>query len=163
MSGEPESQLNEKRIKIERLLKEYAIKVGLGVVQPTNEVEKYINLSTPELRKMSAEECGEAAYIIGRAMTYLQLETNKIQADINWANQYLTWLIAPHVMNVGTQYTPMEYRKVLAIKNNDVAMKLQTIIVEAQLRIDSMAFMSTQLRVIATALESLQQTKRNQK
>ena len=153
----------KRRQKIIRLIEEYPIQIGLGKLQPTNEVERYLNLTQAEIRRMTAEECGEAAYFISRAMTYIQLETNKIQADINWCEQYTQWLIAPIIQTVGGQYTPFDYRRILAIKQNDTAMTLQKIISAGKTRLDTMAFITNQLRGVLTTFEGLQQTKRNQK
>jgi hypothetical protein len=156
-------QTEERRQKMLRLAEDYSLKLGLGKLQPTNDVEKYLNLTQPELRRMTAEDCGEAAYFISRAMTYIQLETNKVQADINWCEQYMHWLIASVIHTVGGQYTPFEYKRLLAIKQNDVAMELQKIIVAGKVRLDTMAFVTTQLRGLLTTFEGLQQTKRAQR
>lgn len=169
MSSEPESKqpqidaTAERRAKITRLIEEYSVKLGLGKLPANNDVEKYLNLTQAELRRMSAEECGEAAYFISRAMTYIQLECNKIQADMNWCNQYIQWIVSKTLMSVGGQYMPVEYKRLLAIQQNDTAQSLYKIVVTAQARLDSMAFVTTQLRGILTSFEGLQQTKRNQK
>lgn len=166
MSSEQESktqQTNERRQKILRLAEEYSTHLGLGKLNQNNDVEKYLNLTQPELRQMTPEDCGEAAYFISRAMTYIQLESNKVQADINWCETYIQWLVATTINSVGGQYTPFEYRRILAIKQNDVAMELQRIVTEAKVRVDSIAFVTNQLRGVLTSFEGLQQTKRNQK
>jgi hypothetical protein len=166
MSGEQESKkpkIDELREEVEKLLQNYPAKVGLGVIQPTNEVNQFLTMTISEQRKLSAEECGEAAIVLNQAATYIQLETNRMQADIDWCTEYINWIIAQDVANVGTKYTPYEYRRILAIKQNDVAMKLQKVISRAQLRIKSLAYMPTQLRATAASFADLQQTKRSQR
>jgi len=162
-SKTPPTKVDERRAKIARLLEEYVVKIGIGKILPTNEVEKYLNLTQPELRKMSAEDCGEAAYLIAKSMTYIQLEINRIQADINWCENFIQWTVAKIIQTVGGQYTPFDYKRTLAIQQNDATSAAHKAIVEAKLRIDAMAFITNQLRMVAQTLEGLQQTKRSQK
>lgn len=169
MSSEPEltqPQTSEtttsRRDKIRRLTEEYTGRL-LGRLSANNDIEKYLNLSQAELRRMSAEECGEAAYIISRAMTYLQLEVNKVQADTNWCEQYIDWIISKTLHAVGSQYLPVQYKRMLAIRQDDTAKELYAIVVSAKARLDSMNFVTAQLRGVLTSFEGLQQTKRNQK
>lgn len=152
-----------RRAKMQRLVEEYSVKVGLGKIQPSNDVEKYLNLTEADLRRMSAEDCGIAAYIVAKAMTYVQLQTNQIQADMNWCNQYIQWMVAKVLHTVGGQYTPVEYKRLLAIQQNDTAQTLYKVVINAQAKLDSMAFVTTQLRGVLNTLEGLQQTKRGQR
>jgi len=166
MSGENESKkptIEEKHNRIEALLRRYPAKVGLGVLQPSNEVERFLTMQTTEIRRLNAEECGEAAVVLNQAATYIQLELNRMQADAAWCNQYIDWLIAQNITQYGTQYTPFEYRKVLAIKDHDIAMQLQQIVTQIQLRVQSMSYIPNQLRATAASFSDLQQTKRSQR
>ena len=161
-SNQPPTKLSERRAKITDLLSKYTSSMGLNI-RPSNEVEHFLNLSQAELRKMTAEECGEASYIIAKAMTYIQLEINKLQADVNWCENYIQFLISKIIHTMGGQYTPFDYKRTLAIKQDDTAMEAHKVITQAKLRLDSLAFITNQLRAIALSFEGLQQTKRSQK
>lgn len=167
MSSENESKtqqtkFGDRRAKIERLIDEYTASIGLKI-RPSSEVEKYLNLTQEEVRRMTAEECGEASYIIAKAMTFIQLEVNKVQADINWCESYIQFVVSKTIQNVGTQYMPFDYKKMIAIRQDDTAMQANKVIVEAKIKIDTLSFVSNQLRMVAQAFDGLQQTKRSQK
>ncbi len=157
------SKVDEKREKAQNLVKKYSESVGLGVLRPINEVNRFLTATVHDIRRMSAEECGEAAVILSQEATYVQLQCNQLQADVNWCEQYVNFLVANTVMNCGGQYTPFEVRKTIAIKNDDVAMKIQAAIVNARLRLDTLSYMPNQLRATASSFADLQQTKRTQK
>ena len=166
MSGEPESKkltIDEKLVKIAALLKAYPEKIGLGLLRPINEVHRFLTMSITEQRKLSAEECGEAAVVLNQEAVYVQLENNRIQADINWCEEYIKFIIAKNIASVGGKYTPFEYRKVLAIQQDDVAMKLHGIITNATLKLDAMQYIPNQLRGVSKSFGDLQQTKRSQR
>ncbi len=164
LTEEPKkSPLDIKRERVTRLLDLYPAKVGLGVLQPINEVNRYLTMSGAERRKMDAEDCGEAAVTLNQAGTYIQLELNKIRADINWCNKYIDWLVSNTITQYGTKWTPFEYRRLLASKDNDVALKLHTIISDAELQAQSLEYLPNQLRATAASYSELQQTKRRQR
>jgi hypothetical protein len=166
MSGESESKkpaIDERYADIQQLIKRYPDKIGLGALRPINETNRYLTMSAHEQRKLSAEECGEAAVVLNQAATYIQLEINQMKADIKWCEKYIDWLIASSITNTGSKYTPFEYRKVLAIRQNDVAMKFYKIITDIEIRVDWLAYMPTQIKGTAASFADLQQTKRSQR
>jgi len=166
MSGENASKtqtIDEKHSKLQQLIKDYPTVIGIGKLQPPNEVNRFLTISISEIRRMDAEECGEAAVILNQAATYVQLEANSIQADIRWCEEYIAFIIAETISGCGTQYTPFEYRQKIAIKQNDVAKQLQAIIMNANVRLQLLSYVPNQLRATATAFSDLQQTKRSQR
>ena len=166
MSGNDESKtptIDEKHGEIQRMLRDYPEEIGLGVLKPINDTNRFMTMSIAEQRKLTAEECGEASIILNQSATYIQLAMNKLTADIYWCNTCIDWLIAHNVMSYGTQYTPFEYRKILAIRGNDVAEKLRSLIVQMELRIQELGYMPNKLISTADAFSKLQQTKRSQR
>lgn len=154
--------MDEKREKMLRLGEEYSSKLGLGKIQNQSEFEKIINFSSKELRNMDAEDCGEAAYILSQSITYIQLEINKIQADINWCNEYIDWIISKEIGNIGG-YLPYLNKRILAIQQNDVAQKLYTIVINAKYKLDSVGFITDKLKGCLQVLESLLYIKKGQR
>lgn len=157
------SNIDEKRQKAQNIISHYVKKVGLGKIQIDNEVENILSLSKAEIRRMSPEECGEAAFLIAKESMYVQLEINRISADINWCENYIFFLISETIDSAGGRYTPFEYRKPIAIKQNDVALQLQTAINNAKLQLESIAYVPSRLQSIEKTLLELQHTKRQQK
>jgi len=160
---EEQSPLDLKREKVTRLLERYPAKLGLGVLRPSNEVERFLNMTTMEIRRMDAEECGEASVILNQAGTYIQLALNRLRADIDWCNKYIDWLVAKTIAQYGGKYTPFEYRRLLASKDNDVAIKLHKIASDAELQAKCIEYLPNQLRATSKSFSDLQQTKRSQK
>lgn len=166
MNGEQESKkptIDEKRNKIQELLKKYPEKVGIGILRPINEVNQFLTMSINEQKQMNAEECGEASVVLNREATYVQLQINVMQAELNWCHEYIEYLICKKVAKYGDKYTPFEYRRRMAIIDNDIASKLQEVITQIQLRLKSLEYMPNQLRAMAASFSDLQQTKRLQR
>jgi hypothetical protein len=155
--------IEDRRKKLEQICSSYQNKVGLGIVYNKNEVNAFLNIGLEQQKRMSAEECGEASIVLNQAAIYIQLETNKMQADISWCHRYLDFIISDDVLKLSTQYLPFEYKKVIAIKENDVAMKLNKTISDIQILIDSTQYIPSQLRSLASSFGELQQTKRQQR
>lgn len=153
--------IDESLVKINELLITYSKTIGIGTLLASNEVERYLNISSDELRKLTPSECGEASVLINRAATFIQIQYNKEKAVLTWCNDKLNRIIASEIDGVGTQYTPYTYRKELVIKNNDAALKLAQIIAGIKLRMDYMEFLPSQLNHHAKSFETLIYTKRN--
>lgn len=153
----------EKHEKIQKLIEKYQSEIGVGILQPNNEINRFLSMTINEQRKMDAIECGEASVVLNQAAVYVQLEINKTQADINWCNKYINFLIADNIANAGNKFTPFEYKRTIAIKNNDVATQLESVVNAASLRIDSLQYIPNHLKAAASAFSELQQTKKNQR
>lgn len=151
--------IDDRLADIDKLLAEYSQKVGVGYISKPD-VDQYLNLSTTDLRKMTGEELGEISVQVYRLANYIQLDSNKHSARLNWAQKYLEYIIAADIDNVGSKYMPYTFRIPLAIKQNDVATKLQKLISSISIYIDSMDNIPYSLRCYANSLEKLQQTKR---
>jgi hypothetical protein len=117
-------------------------------------------MSQVEIRKLSAEECGEAAIVLCQEAAFLQNVLNKAQSIANWCERSITKTIASEVDNVGTQYTPFSYRRELAIRQNERATELDTAMRKSVLIVETLEYMPTRLRHLSSTFEGLQQTKR---
>lgn len=156
-------KINEKHEKIQKLVNQYLNKVGIGNITSKNEVEKFLNITQNEIRHMSDQDCGEAAIILNQEATYLQLEINKMQSDINWCNEYINFLIAHYIESCGGKFLPYEYRRTIAIKQNDIAKQLQEIVNNVKIRLDSVLYIPNYLQELSKSFEYLQNTKKNQR
>jgi vacuolar-type H+-ATPase subunit D/Vma8 len=116
-----------------------------------------------ELRKLSPIECGEASVLLCQEAAYLQSEINQSQIIVNWCKKEISKLIATEIDNVGSKYTPYEYRRILAIKQNNTASELDKILIAEESIIESVVYMANSLRSLSTVFDSLQKTKRGLK
>jgi len=153
----------DRLLSIKQMLKEYDIKIGLGQLVCSNEVNQYLTMKQNEIRKLPPHECGEASVLLSQEAAFIQSETNKHLAVINWCNEAITCIIAAKVDQYGTRYTPFDYRRSLAIKDNELATDIHKVVLDERLRIDSMEYMSNALRNVARSFDTLQQTKRGMK
>lgn len=144
--------------KINKTLENY--EKGLGIPKSINisETEKYLNISQHELKSLTAEECGEAAFILSRFATHIQQAYNKEQSRISWCDNNIKHTICNQI----TQYKANSYeeRKLLATRNDEHARKLDDIRTYAQHRADRIAYLPTRIESMVRTLLELQQTKR---
>ena len=153
------STLDSKRQELDNILLEYRRKVRLHDLQTYDEVDRYVNISPDALRKMLSEECGEASILLSQLANYIQLETNRHVANINWLTKYLDYVLADGIKQADT-YLPFSQKRIVAMKNNDVAQKIYKAINDIQPLVDQMQYIPTQLNHMADMYRNLQQTKR---
>jgi hypothetical protein len=95
---------------------------------------------------------------LGIYALHLQTVYNKEQSRVNWANDNLRRIMANTVHN--NQGRSAEERRLIAIKENEYARKLDELKTWAQMIVDRLAFESARVEFIARAFLSLQQSKR---
>src|SRR3954463_11777850 len=99
MSGEKESNrlsVDEEIALLDKILDEDETKIGISLAaQKSNtEVEKYLNLESAQLFKMSAEECGVGSVLLSQFAFHLQKFCNKYVTRSNWAEGRIKRVIA---------------------------------------------------------------------
>src|SRR5688572_24951322 len=102
MSGQEESKKPEiilKMEQVERVLDEYEALKGLKTVVVPNEVDKYLNLNEDELTKLTAEECGNGAYLLDKMATYVQRSLNKEISRVTWATSQIETMLVKNLGN----------------------------------------------------------------
>jgi hypothetical protein len=167
-SGETDSLLptsaEQRLIELDEILDQYEHVVGLPACI-ANEVEvegtRIYNLSPAVLKKFTAVECGEAAFVLRQFASHIQRSANREQARVTWAEESIKKIIAKTV----NQYkgVSFEERKLQAVRDNDAASKLDAIRVRAKLRLERLAYMSSKIGDQAKSLESLQYAKRGER
>lgn len=144
---------------VNKKLQEYENGIGLPELHPNSkEIEALLNLDMALIRKYSAEQCGESAVMLSRFAFHIQKCYNKEMALFNWANSMINRTIGSEL----NQYKAFHFeeKKMLAIKGNDRAKKLEEIKIKVQLRTDRLAYMSSRIESLKDTFLELQQTKR---
>lgn len=162
MNGEVKSNqvsLKEQLANLDQILDEYEKSHGF-TIRNENNIEKYLNLSIDELRKMTNSEIGEAAYSLSRYSVYIQKQHNIETVRMNWAEHRIKKIISKELIQYKNVYS-YEERKQLAIANNDVAVKLDDIRNYAKARSDRIAFISSKINEMAKYLIELQKARRS--
>jgi hypothetical protein len=159
MSG-PTASSEERLRQIDALLDDYERSLGLPAGTPPmqSEATKLLEMEPSLLRKLTPEQAGEAAVILSVYAFHLQRAVNKEQSRVAWAEESIRKAITAQV---GQQRgSSFEERKMLAVRGDDAASKLDRIRVQARLRVERLAFLARQAEAIVRSLLSLQQAKR---
>jgi hypothetical protein len=153
--------LDERWEEVEKALKQFEVAVGLGSIGPT-EVDKWLSISPQKLNKMSAEDCAEASYLLTQEATFVQSQINTLQSKIDWCNRKINSIIAPIIKNQITRYMENELKRAYAVKQDDVAERLQQIANEASSYHSRLIYIPNSLRAQADKLTKYQEAKRGQ-
>lgn len=143
--------VQEDLIKLDDFLDKYETKVGLSGLTESD-VSKYLSMNQDDLRKLTAEECSEGAYLLMKEALYIQHEINKHKAQMEWAKARIDKTIASELQNYGTRFSTFETRQILAIKNNSYANDLQKIVNRCQLIITRLSYLPSHIKNIADVL-----------
>ena len=146
---------------VEEALKSFENSIGLGGMRGT-EVSKWINITHMELIKLSPEECAEGAYLLCQEATFIQYQINSLQSKIDWCNRKINLIIAPIIKNEITRYMENELKRAYAVKQNDMAEKLQKVVNEAESYHSRLMYLPNSLRSQADKLTKYQDIKRSQ-
>lgn len=144
--------------KLDDFLDNYEKGVGLPKMGETD-ISRYLNLTSEQLNKMTAEECAEGAYLLNQEALYVQREINKYQAHMGWANSRIMRAIAGDIENHGGRYAKDDARRVLAIKGNSAAQDLQKIVDKAERIISRLSYVPNHLTKLANTLLDYRFTK----
>ncbi len=144
----------------DKILDEYEKNIGIPQFSKLNttEVEQYMQMSRNELEKLTPEDCAQMAYMLIVYSVYVQKCYNREIARAKWAAATLNQVIANEV-GTYNKYSPYEERKHQAIRNNDHAENLNTILIHAQNRADRLLFISSGIKNTSDILLSLQKAK----
>mgnify|MGYP001174833270 CR=1 FL=1 len=152
---------DERWEEVEKALKQFEVAVGLGSLGPT-EVDKWLNISPQKLNKMSEEDCAEASYLLTQEATFIQSQINTLQSKIDWCNRKINSIIAPIIKTQITRYMENELKRAYAVKQDDVAERLQQISNEASSYHSRLVYMPNSLRAQSDKLTKYQEIKRGQ-
>ena len=153
--------LDERWDEVAKALQQFEGAVGLGSIGPT-EVDKWLSISPQKLNKMSAEDCAEASYLLTQEATFVQSQINTLQSKIDWCNRKINSIIAPIIKNQITRYMENELKRAYAVKQDDVAERLQQIANEASSYHSRLIYIPNSLRAQADKLTKYQELKRGQ-
>ena len=153
--------LDERWEQVEKALKQFEVAVGLGSLAPTA-VDRWINITPLLLNKLSEQECAEGAYLLVQEATFVQSQINVLQSKIDWCNRKINSIIAPIIKNQITRYMENELKRAYAVKQDDVAERLQQIADEASSYHSRLLYLPNSLRAQADKLTKYQEIKRGQ-
>ena len=146
--------------RIEQLLDEYEKSINLPLyTKKDNDVETYMNMSRPQMEKLSQEDCAQIAYVLSSYAFYLQRMHNREIARITWAKSMLKDALADSVDQYHVKFSTYDERKSKAIKHDEYANNINKIMTYAQTRADRLTFLSNGIRYIVEAMTNIQKSK----
>jgi len=153
---EPQDQM----LKVDTWLDQFEEKIGLPVYTDVlhTETEKYLNLTTEELERLSPDECDHIGIHLDRLAFHIQRAYNRELAHVTWATENLKMCIADKCQSYRGSFIQQEQQ---AIKGDDYATKLNRMKCFAQQRVDRLSFIASSLHKRSDKLFSLKSKRLN--
>lgn len=100
--------------------------------------EEILNLSYEDLKSMPGQDLIASAYILSGYSDYINKESNKLKAIIEYSTNSINYIVAPVIDNYGDNFVKYEKKYNMAIRENPLASKLNEFKNEAVLRFQSL-------------------------
>lgn len=142
-------------IEVQEELDNFERGIGLSAPFPANEIEvnKLLSMDHSLMSKFTAEQCGEAALTLTQFSIHLQRAVNKLHADIRMYESSIKRIIAGKLNN--TKGISFEERKMIATSNDDVASNLEKKLINTQLKLDRLSFLSQKIESFGKEFSNL--------
>lgn len=156
-SNAPLRVINESREKLDLW------EATLGLPSKTYEVEatKYLEMGYNDRSKLTNEECYEAALTLNRYSLYIARLSNQLEAEVNILDSQISRAICERIEQ--QQSYDKENKRMLAIKDNDVASKQYNEKIATQSRARRLYYLSMRIEKIADSFEQLGNSRRRSK
>lgn len=144
--------------KLDKKLKEK----HLNFLADDSEIDEIFALGIDELGKLNPQKLSEYSFLLSKYNIYLRKELNKELAEVGWAKKCMDFMIMPIMMDyrVPQSYMSNDEVKIRAIKDNDVATKFYSYIVEKEQSITLISDLSLDIRKMSEQLENISKSKR---
>lgn len=150
--------MEEQRKLIDEGLDKFERRNGLAQPVLNTDVDAYLSMDMQQLQQLEADECGNAAYLLSVMAYNVQRAYNREMAIVTWTSRKLPLLLAGLTDSYpGKSY---EERKMSAIREHANLAKLYSMQTQAQLKVDSLNFISNQIDKVSKMLLNLQMNKR---
>lgn len=146
------SRLETLDSKLDELLNSYGVPAKLS--PNVDEIGRLLSISHLELKKMTAEECAEATYILRQASFKLRLEFNREVTRRDWANAQIDKAIAQDIQQQD-KFMKYEQKRAACISSNSFAFKANELAIYAGARAQRIEGLSDKISDMARALNDL--------
>lgn len=165
MTGQKSLKLEDVNTQFKQLeekLTTFETRVGVPKVQVVNDVDRYLNLSSEQLKDLSLDECADACYILEQRSFYIQREQNRLKTYQLWADAKLRKAVAANNEQFKAKYVNFEEkRSIVALPENDEALcKLEQMRVEATIKIQDLDGISQKMQSISKVILEVWRNKR---
>lgn len=134
---------------------------SLGVkIKHNPEFDKILEFNLDKLRLLDEEQCAEYATLAALYSLYIQTETNRHSRKLKWSNHNLDIVIGKYSKNYGDKFTKYEEKRAGIICENQYASKLNEVIKESTIYLESLNFIARKIEAISNTLLELKRSKR---
>jgi hypothetical protein len=157
--AEPDKTPLGRMNKIDEILDEYESSIGLSKFKEKaidDEVKKYLSMDRNQIEKLSVQECGEAALMLGGLSFHIQRCFNREMSRVNWADGLLKKTISGEELQYRGSWES-QYNQ--AIKNNDYANDLLKLKNYAKQRADRLTYLASSAKNMSDLYKNLQMAK----
>jgi len=145
--------------RLDEILDEYESSIGISKFKEQamdEEVKKYLSMDRNQIEKLTVQECGEAALMLGGLSFHIQRCYNREISRVNWADNLLKKTIAGEEQQYRGSWES-QYNQ--AIKNNDYANDLLKLKSYAQQRADRLTYIASSAKNMSDLYKNLQMAK----
>ncbi|NVM35803.1 MAG: hypothetical protein HWN81_09420 [Candidatus Lokiarchaeota archaeon] len=157
--AEPDKTPLGRMNRIDEILDEYESSIGLSKFKEKaidDEVKKYLSMDRNQIEKLSVQECGEAALMLGGLSFHIQRCFNREMSRVNWADGLLKKTISGEELQYRGSWES-QYNQ--AIKNNDYANDLLKLKNYAKQRADRLTYLASSAKNMSDLYKNLQMAK----
>jgi len=135
---------------------------GLGGFIYNPDAEKVLSLTSGELKAISAEQCGEYAFLLANYSLWVQLTYNKSKLIHDWCIDSIDRLLAKEYANYNkpNDYTKYETKRHMFSASNTYAKELADIAREHKSTLDTLSNIAQNIKFMSESLIELQRSKR---
>ncbi len=153
---------DEKIKAIEAKLDGYLVEKLLDFTVSDTELAEIFEIGLENLGKLPYNKLSEYSFMLSRYNLTLQRELNKQRAIHNWAKRSIDYICLPKMMDhrVTGSYMSNEEVKMIAIRNNDVAILLWKLMGDKEQYITLMNDLSIDIRKMSDYLVEISRAKR---
>lgn len=147
--------------KLEDELRRYELSLGIpGVTEDevTQETRRLLSIPPRSVSKMTALECGEAAYCLEQSSMRIQQALNQHEAKIVLAEESIAAILAGKVSDY--RGATADERRRTAVKDSEPASRWEQVRVKALVRVKRLSFLANKVEKLTMTLLSIQSTKR---
>lgn len=147
-------------IELEKTLDDYDHKFLLHKIHINSEIEKILELREEQLKILPKELCFTYGFLLCEFGLAIQKEQNRNLSKKKWAEHNLNIVIGREGNNYGDKYTKYEIRRAMIIVDNEYAKLLNNVIIQSDLYIEELNFLSTRISMLGEILNNYGRSKR---
>lgn len=140
-------------------LEEYLESKKLVIGALDSEITEILSLSHDVLKRLSPVTLAEYSFLLAKYGTFIRIELNKERSALNWAKSVLNYIVLPRMSEYRQPYMSIDEVKMRATKDNEVAVKFYTFIMDAEKNTSLLDGIAYDVIKMAETLSSLQRAR----